>query len=281
MRQDLVCRLVILGVLSIAGAAAAQTTPAPGEFDPVAWGVEGTPPRSVALRFTLSPEWAYRTFLQKEPSSPDKRYIASGMFSQSARLELYPLAFVPQAIDLVKNLGVTASYSRALPIISRDIDTDSDIPTQWYQFGFGLRYRMLGGTSPVALGITLGVQRSIFEFDTTPVSRPVAVGRYTLLPAGVDVRYAWRRFSVFADARFLLPVTVSPIGNRAPSGAKLGGHVAGGGIVRFGRYFELEARVDYTVIYLSLPTVGGRADQPGTVLDQYVVFSIGPTVLLY
>jgi hypothetical protein len=280
MRQNLVSRLLILAVLSIASAASAQAAPVAAPFTPVAYGVDGTPPRSAALRFTLSPEWAYRTFLQKEPSSPDKRYIASGIPSQSARVEFYPLAFASPAIEVAKDIGITANYSRAFWLNSRDIDTDNDIPTEWYQFGFGLRYRMLGGTRPIALGLTLGVQRSVFDFDTTPSSRPIAVGRYTILPVGVDFRYAWGRFSIFADGRFLLPVTASPMGNRAPSGAKLGGRLAGGGIVRFGRYFEVEARADYTLLYLSLPSVGGRADS-ATVLDQYLVFSVGPTLLLY
>ncbi|HMI84422.1 MAG TPA: hypothetical protein VK550_10035 [Polyangiaceae bacterium] len=281
MRQDLVSRFVIFVVLSLVRTAAAETAPAADASTPVAWGVEGTPPRSVALRLTISPEWAYRTFLQKEPISPDKRYVASGMLRQSVRFEIYPLAFPSPAIEGAKDIGFTANYSRVLALISRDIDTENDVAGQWYQFGFGLRYRMLGGEGPLALGLTIGIQRSVFDFDTTPSSRPVAIGRYTLLPVGADIRYAWRRFSIFADGRFLVPLTVSPPGNRTPSGARLGGHLAGGGIVRFGRYFELEARADYTLMYLSLPGVEGRDEGDATVLDQYLVFSVGPTLLLY
>jgi len=300
MQQRLVSRFLILAVLSMVSAAGAQSAPVgpmpaarPGSYAPatpsappppaapVAYGVEGTPPRSYALRFTLSPEWGYRTWLQQEPSSVDKRYVASGIPSQSARVELYPLAF-GSPVEVAKDFGITFHYARSIPgMVSHDIDTDTDFATQWYRFGFGARYRFLGGTRPIAMGVTLGVDRSVFDFESTPAARPVAIGRYTLLPVGADFRYAWGRFSLFADVRFLLPLTVSPPGNRTPTGARFGGHVGGGGIVRFGRYFEVEARADYTLLYVQLPTVGGRSNENAKVLDQYLVFSVGPTLLLY
>jgi hypothetical protein len=244
--------------------------------------VEGTPPRSVAFRFTLSPEWGYRTFIQNEPSAPAKRYVAAGIPSQSARFELYPMAFGASPVEVAKDFGLTFHYGRSVPgMVSHDIDTETDVGTVWYRFGFGARYRFLGGTRPIAMGVTLGVERSVFDFDVTPSSRPVAIGRYTLLPVGTDLRYAWGRFSIFADARFLLPLTASPPGNRTPTGVKFGGHLGGGAIVRFGRYFEVEARADYTLMYMQLPTTGGRINENASVIDQYLVFSIGPTLLLY
>ena len=302
MRQNLVSRFIIFAVLSMSGAAGAQSAPLPPPMPngsssrsvvapppmaplppavPVAYGVEGTPPRSVALRLTLSPEWAYRTFIQHEPASPDKRYVGSGIPSQSVRLELYPLAF-GTPLEVAKDFGVTFNYGRSIPgMVTHDIDTDTDIGTQWYRFGFGARYRFLGGTRPIAMGITLGVERSVYDFDApTPAARPVAIGRYTLVPVGTDLRYAWGRFSIFADARILWPMTASPFGNRTPTDLKLGGHLGGGGILRFGRYFEVEARVDYTLLYLQVPAAGGRSEK-GSVFDQYLVFSIGPTLLLY
>src|SRR6185295_5293459 len=98
----------------------------------------------------------------------------------------------------------------ALGFESRDPDTPENprVNTQWYQLGFGLRFRAFGETGPLSLGFTAGFQRWVFDFDTPPAVAPVAAGRYTLLPIGADVRYAWRDFSIFGDARFLLPVTI-------------------------------------------------------------------------
>jgi len=262
MRQNLVFRLLaVVAVLSMARAAIAQSPS----------------PRAPAVRLTVSPEWGYRVFRDFEPSSSDKRYNAPGIPGVGVRLELYPLALASPAIAVAKDLGMTGGYSRAFGLTSRDIDTDSTIETQWYQFAFGVRYRMLGGASPFALGLNLGIQRWVFDFETVPSSRPVAIGRYTLLPVGADVRYAWGSFSLFADGRFLLPLTVSPLGNREPSGARLGGSLALGAALGFLRVLEVELRAAYTVLYLSLPAVGGRPDKSGTVLDQYLVLSAGAT----
>jgi hypothetical protein len=270
MRQNFVSRFfLILCILTVAHVANAQS-PAPSTA-----AAPPAPPRSIAVRFTLSPEWGYRVFRDLEPSSTDKRYNAPGVPLAGVRLELYPIAFVSPAIETAKDIGITGSYSRAFGLTSRDIDTDSDVDTQWYQFAFGLRYRLLGGTRPLALGLTLGIQRWVFDFDAPPPSRPVPVARYTILPVGADVRYSWGALSIFADGRFLLPLTVSPLGNRTPSGARFGGSLALGAAVGFLSVLEVELRASYTLLYLSLPSVPGRADQNGTVLDQYLVFSAG------
>ncbi len=278
MRQNFVslCFLFI-GILWVAKPASAQSPPPPGAFPPAATAA----PRAVAVRLTLSPEWGYRVFRDLEPSSTDKLYNAPGVPLGSVRLELYPLAFVSPAIETAKDIGITGGYSRAFGLTSRDIDTDSDVDTQWYQFNFGLRYRLLGGSQPLALGLTLGIQRWVFDFvtDPTPPDRPVPIARYTLLPVGADVRHSWPNswgnLSVFADGRFLLPLTVSPLGSRTPSGARLGGSLSLGAAVGFLSVLELELRASYTLLYLSLPAVAGRADEKGTVLDQYLVFSAG------
>jgi hypothetical protein len=300
MRQTFVSGFLILGVLSTARGASAQA-PAPSRPAPSRAAVRAgarlsatsppgadrraaappipeAAPRALAVRFTLSPEWGYRTFRDHEPSSTDKSYTAAGVPGASARLELYPLAFVSPAVEGAKDIGLTGSYSRAFGLKSRDVDTDSDVDTDWYQFSFGLRYRILGGTNPLALGFTLGIQRSVFDFASTAPSRPIPIGRYTLLPVGADARYAWGAFSLFADGRFLLPLTVSPLGDRTPSGGRFGFNVALGAALAFWRFFEVELRGTYTLLSLSLPTVAGRADQPGNVIDQYLVFGAGATL---
>jgi hypothetical protein len=214
-----------------------------------------------------------------EAGSTDKLYTANGVFALGARAELYPLAFVKPAIATWRDLGMTGSYSRAFGLHSKDIDTDTEVDTQWYQFSFGLRYRILGGKNPLALGFTVGVQRWVFDYSTAPSSRPVAVGRYTLLPVGMDARYAWGAFSVFGDARFLLPLTISPPGDRTPSGARWGAHLALAAAFSIFEFLEAELRGTYTMISYSLPSGMGDAVPHGTVYDQAIVFSAGATVV--
>jgi hypothetical protein len=281
MRQDLGSLLLVLGFVSVTRGASAQISSAPDRSAAFAPAPPPPPaePRSTAVRFTLSPEWGYRAFRDVEPSSTDKRYNARGILGAAARLELYPLAFVSPAIAVAKDFGITASYSRAFGLSSRDVDTGTEVDSQWYQFAFGARYRILGGTRPLALGFTAGLQRWVYEFDTNPPSRLIPVAKYLLLPVGADVRYAFGPFSLFADGRFLLPLTVAPLGNRSPSGGRFGAHLALGAAFGFLDILEVEVRAAYTMLYISLPTVGDRADERGVALDQYVVLSAGATIL--
>jgi hypothetical protein len=289
MRRSLVSGVLISSALWSAGAAWAQS-PFPGGPAPNAAAPTASPPtsdirsrppppepRQEAVRFTLSPEWGYRTFRVSESSSTDKLYSAPGIPAAAARLELYPLAFITPAPEVGRDFGLTIGYSRAFFLESRDIDTDTEVGTQWYQFNFGVRYRILGGNDPLSLGFTAGIQRWVYDFDSTPSSRLVAIGRYTLLPVGVDARYAWGAFSIFGDGRFLWPITVSQLGDRVATGAKLGFNIGLGAAYGLSRFFEVELRGVYTLVTFSLPTVAGRGDERGAVTDAYLVFSAGAT----
>ena len=183
-------------------------------------------PLPPAFRLTISPEWAYRVFRDVEAGSTDKTYTANGVFALGARAELYPLAFVRPALATWRDFGMTGSYSRAFGLHSQDIDTNTEIDTQWYQFSFGLRYRILGGKNPLAIGFTAGVERWVFDYSTAPPSRPVAVGRYTLLPVGVDARYVWGSFRCSATPDFCCPSRYRCPANRMRTGGRWGAHVA-------------------------------------------------------
>jgi hypothetical protein len=288
MRRLLVCSVVILAALSSARGARAQSPfvgasgPSAAAAPSVSTHDPGPPPpkpepRREALRFTLSPEWGYRSFRNRETSSTDKYYTAPGVPGAAARLEIYPLAFITPSPEVAQDFGVTVGYSRAIGLESRDIDTDKTVGTQWYQFNLGARFRILGGNNPFSLGFTAGIQRWVYDFDTIPDHRLVPVAQYLLLPVGVDARYAWGALSVFADGRFLLPLSISQLGNRTASGARLGASLAGGAAYAFGRFFEVELRAAYTLMTFSFPAVAGRPDERGAVFDQYLVFSAGAT----
>jgi hypothetical protein len=223
-------------------------------------------------------------FRDAEAGSTDKRFTANGVFGLGGRIELYPLALVRPAIETARDFGLTGSYSRALGLHSRDIDTDTVdtdtvVDTQWYQFSFGMRYRMLGGRNPLALGVTAGIQRWVFDFSYTMPNRPVAIGRYTLLPLGFDARYSWGPFSLFGDARFLLPLTISPPGDRTPSGGRWGTQLTLAAAFRVFDFLEGELRGAYTLVSYSIPSGMGDLVEHGTIYDSALVFSAGVTVV--
>lgn len=237
-------------------------------------------PRALALRLTLVPEWAYRSFRDNEPIGEPKRFVASGVPMMGVRGELYPLAFDSGATDGLKDLGVTFNYSSALGLTARDIDTSTTVDSKWYQFGFGLRYRMLGGDNPLAVGLTLGMQRSVYDFEGAPASRPVAIGRYTLVPVGADVRRSWGAFSLFGDARFLLPVTISPPGDRSPEGIRYGLAIAVAAAMKITTFFEIETRAGYSLVGYSLPSGIAGMNGRASIYDEALSFSLGASFLL-
>jgi hypothetical protein len=304
MRPTIAGAVLVLGAFLSEPIAFAQTAPPAARPSPAAaahpaaapevkWSTAAAPadthakvapppkpePFPPAFRLTISPEWAYRVFRDVEASSTDKTYTANGVFALGGRAELYPLAFVRPALAPWRDFGLTGSYSRAFGFQSHDIDTNTDVDTQWYQFSFGMRYRILGGNNPLAIGFTAGVERWVFDYGTAPPSRPVAVGRYTLLPVGADARYAWGRFSVFGDARFLLPLTISPPGDRTPSGVRWGAHLALAAAFSVFEFLEAELRGAYTMVSYSIPSGMGDAVPHGTIYDQAIVFSAGVTVV--
>jgi hypothetical protein len=251
-----------------------RTAPAPPS------NVPAPSPRPLGLRLTLVPEWGYRSFRDNEPVGEAKRFTANGVPMMGARVELYPLAFDAGTTDGLKDLGLTFNYSSAFGLTARDVDTSTTVDTKWYQFGFGLRYRMLGGDNPLAIGLTLGMQRSVFDFEGIPASRPVAIGRYTLLPVGVDVRRSWGAFSLFGDARFLLPITISPPGNRTPEGLRYGASLALAAAMRITTFFELEARGSYALVGYSLPSGIVGSNRSASIYDEALSFSLGAAFLL-
>jgi hypothetical protein len=208
-----------------------------------------------------------------------KRYTASGVPLVGGRVELYPLSFAPDPPVGLRDVGLTLNYSRAIGLTSRDIDTDTDVETQWYQFGVGVRYRMLGGDNPLALGFTAGVQRSVFDFDTVPTARPVAIGRYTILPFGIDIRRSWDAFSLFADGRFLLPITVAAPGDRSAAGSRYGLSLAVAAALDIARFFEIEARASYSLVSYSLPSGIANSIRAATIYDEALAFSLGASFL--
>jgi len=252
------------------------TGPAPGErhFDATA-GVpppDAKPSPTVSLR--LEPSWGYRRFSDTEPSSTNKRFGTPGVFLVGARAELYPLASGSGGI--LRDVGLTGSYFRAVAISVTDFDTDTPVGATWYSYSAGIRLRLLGRTGSFALGLSGAYERWSFTFDSpaTP-GREIPTADYKLAGGGIDARQSFGRFSLFAEAAYLQPLSVASLGDRNPQKRAYGARGALGVAFRVTGGMEIDAHATYTLVRLSLEPLAGRADEPGRVFDQYLVSTLG------
>jgi hypothetical protein len=230
------------------------------------------PPQTFSLR--AEPGWGYRRFLDSEPSSTDKRFGTPGVFIVGGRGELYP--FATTKAGFMRDFGLTGSYFRAVSIALTDFDKNESISAVWYSYSAGARARLLGRTGPFALGLSAGYEAWVFDFDTqvAPV-RIIPTGRYSIVEGGIDARQTFGKFAVFLEGTYLNPLTVTALGDRTPQKGAFGGRGTLGLAFKLSPYFEIDAHATYTVMRFTLAPVAGRADEPGRVLDQYLVSSLG------
>jgi hypothetical protein len=215
--------------------------------------------------------WGYRKFLDSEPSTSSKRYNANGAPGFGIRAEAYPLPA----------LGLTFNYARAVGLKSNDVDTNAQLGTEWWRISGGLKLRLLGikRVAPVALSLTAGVERHVFEFDTEgPPVGAIPSGRYTLAFAGLDERVTYRRVAFLAAVQGLYPLSKADFGDRTPDSGGIGFRARGGVAWAPAPHFALDASAEYTWLTFHLPSLPLRHDQRGTVYDRYLVISLGATV---
>src|SRR5256885_16146799 len=123
---------------SSVGRSALPDRPEPGTTTAAAPQREQALPALIVL---VEPEWAYRRFLDIEPSATNKSFGTAGVFLIGGRVELYPLAAGNSAL---RDLGVSASYARGLSqspgLAITDLNSDKSVDTQWYRYFAGLKY---------------------------------------------------------------------------------------------------------------------------------------------
>jgi hypothetical protein len=250
----------------------AEKDTAEKRFDPT---VAVPPPDEAPQTFTLrvEPAWAYRRFLDTEPSSTDKRFGTPGTFIIGARAELYP--FAGAQAGFMRDFGLTGSYFRAIGLAVTDFDKNESVDAVWFGYSGGIRARLLGRKSSFGLGLTAGYEGWVFDFDTAvaPI-RMIPTGRYSLVEAGLDARESFGKFSLFLEGAYLHPLHVAALGDRVPQGSAYGGRGTFGLAFKIVPAFEIDAHATYTVVRFSLAPVAGRPDEPGRVVDQYLVSSL-------
>jgi hypothetical protein len=237
------------------------------------------------LILRVAPEWGFRRFLDSEPSTSNKSYNASGIVAVGASVEFYP--FSTASAGAMRDFGLTGSYVRAIGLTSRDVDTKdpatgqpTEVDTEWYHYAAGIKLRLLGRSSRFALGFAAGYEQWVFDFPGAPPTRYVPTARYGLVPGGFDARLSLGVISFLADARYLHPLSIANIGDREPSSPRFGLRGGLGMAVTLSQAFAIDLSGEYTMFTFSLPSVAGRGDQPGKVLDQYLVGSLGFTLSL-
>jgi len=247
--------------------------PLPEQLQPVA-------PKPPTLILELDPEWGFRSFVDTEPSSTDKRFSTPGNFALGGRAELYPLASTNAGV--FRDIGFTGVYARALPFTSKDFDKNDEIDTEWYRYGGALKVRVRPGGNPLTLGFIAGWERWVFDFSSTnPATMPslepireIPRARYDLLVGGMDIRHSLGTVALLFDVAYLHTLSIAPLGDRTPAP----GYGLRGGLglaLVLTRAIEFDFRAHYAIVRFPLRSVPGRYDEAGRVSDQYVLVNVG------
>ncbi len=142
---------------------------------------------SALFSIELGVEFIGRWFDYSDPRTQNlPPYSVFGQPALSVSGEVYPLASTDIAV--LKGLGVTAGYARALGLNSAVGDGDP-ISTTYQRINLGLRERLSIGEASV-LGISAGLRFLTFEIDApADLARTVPNVSYTLFRAGLDGRF--------------------------------------------------------------------------------------------
>jgi hypothetical protein len=251
-------------------------------FAPEVRAEKVSPPAAVTagesplVAFRVAPEWGYRRFVDSEPSTTDKHFAASGIFAISARVDVFPF----RNQEPLENLGFRGSFGRAIGLRSIDIDTQppSDVDTTFYHFDLGTTYRG-SAARPLAWSLSATFERWVFDFadpSSTPY-REVPTARYSLATVGADGRLALGPLALLGDAQLLVPLSIAPLGDRKPTGG-FGVRAKLGVACDLLPMLTIDLSESYTLMSFGLEAVKGRSDEPGRVLDQYFVTSLGISV---
>ncbi|WP_437299311.1 hypothetical protein [Sorangium sp. So ce426] len=223
---------------------------------------------SALFSIELGVEFVGRWFDYSDPRTRNlPPYSVFGQPALSVSGELYPLASTDIAV--LKGLGVTAGYARALGLNSA-VGSGDPISTTYERINLGLRERLSLGEASV-LGISAGLRFLTFEIDApADLARTVPNVSYTLFRAGLDGRFPVGPIALALGAEYILPLSSGPVYERFTGASVQGIGALAGVMVPVATGIEARLIVEYARFFSSFQPEQGDAYIAGGAIDQYL-----------
>ncbi|WP_441287677.1 hypothetical protein ACSRUE_36960 [Sorangium sp. KYC3313] len=223
---------------------------------------------SALFSIELGVEFVGRWFDYSDPRTQNlPPYSVFGQPALSVSGELYPLASTDIAV--LKGLGVTAGYARALGLNSA-VGSGDPISTTYERINLGLRERLSLGEASV-LGISAGLRFLTFEIDApADLAMTVPNVSYTLFRAGLDGRFPVGPIALALGAEYILPLSSGPVYERFTGASVQGIGALAGVMVPVATGIEARLLVEYARFFSSFQPEQGDAYIAGGAIDQYL-----------
>ncbi|MGK3996691.1 hypothetical protein [Sorangium sp. So ce1024] len=275
MRRQAAAALVALALAS-PSPALAQSAAAPLGDRAERKEVDGHPPAVGTELFNagVDLEIAGRALSYSDLLSENVRTYDALAPMPSLRGEVYPLA--RSALPVLRDLGVTLSYARAVGLDSKG-EGGARISTSWSRLHAGLkgRFRPAGQAGPV-LFATGGLSWIDFDVASTgDPSRDAASVSYVSLRLGLDGRVPLGPVAIEAGAGYLAPLSMGALASyfRDPSAGGVDLRLAVA--VPFAPGLEARAGASYTRFFYDFDSEPGDPYVAGGALDQLYGVHLG------
>ncbi|WP_438020100.1 hypothetical protein WMF18_13975 [Sorangium sp. So ce315] len=223
---------------------------------------------SALFSVELGLEFVGRWFDYSDPRTNNLRpYGVFGQPALSIAGEVYPLASTD--IPVLKDLGITAGYARALGLNSAVGDGDP-ISTTYQRINLGLRERLSIGDAS-QLGINAGLRFVTFDIEApADLARTVPNVSYTLFRVGLDGRFPLGPVALGLGADYLLPLSSGPVYERFKGPSVQGIGAMAGVMIPVATGIEGRVLLEYARFFSSFQPEQGDAYIAGGAIDQYL-----------
>lgn len=226
----------------------------------------------------LGLEFGGRWFSYNQPVTANLRDY--GMFGAPLIVlgaELYP--FAGTGTSVLKDLGLTLGYARAIGLSSAVEGASETISTTYQRFHVGLRGRMRFGKDAkkaMILGLGGGLRLQQFSFGEAPLlEAELPDVSYTILRLGADFRAPVGPVALLAGFDFFLPLSRGAIYDRFNEASALGIALGGGVAIPITGGIEARAQLEYARFGASFKPREGDAYIAGGALDQFFGLRLG------
>ncbi|WP_434047339.1 MULTISPECIES: hypothetical protein [Sorangium] len=223
---------------------------------------------SALFSVELGVEFIGRWFDYSDPRTNNLRpYSVFGQPALSIAGEVYPLASTDIAV--LKGLGITAGYARALGLNSAVGDGDP-ISTTYERINLGLRERLSIGEAS-QLGISAGLRFLTFDIEApADLARTVPNVSYTLFRAGLDGRFPVGPVALALGAEYLMPLSSGSVYERFTGASVQGIGAMAGLMIPVATGIEARVLVEYARFFSSFQPEQGDPYIAGGAIDQYL-----------